>query len=179
MSGPVMILVHPGSMYGSASALLGPDAAQRGREDVLYEIETWEGGLVVIDGALSDEIRMVDQATIEEALDRAETRGAVAMRLWGDDGGEAPYPDWTGRGDVDLIHDGQREAATQLAPRLRDAARIEVIGCWASPDFEGGGCVNSVAQLLRAQLGEAVPVEIHGASLVDPDLSAEEACPEP
>ena len=174
MSDPVMILVHPGSMYGSASALLGPEAAQRGREDVLYEIETWQGGLIVIDGALSDEISRADQDLIEESLDRAAARGAIALRIWGDDGGLPPYPGWSGRGEMVPVHPDQMEAAKYLAPHLEGSPRLEVIGCWASPQFEGGGCVNSVAQELRAAIGSSARVEINPVSMMDPDLSEDD-----
>lgn len=52
----ILVIVHPGSACGSAEMNLGKDNAQVQRLDMQQLIEGWEGGVVIIDGTLSDEL---------------------------------------------------------------------------------------------------------------------------
>lgn len=147
----ILILVHPGSMYGSARAALGYSEARAGREDVLYEVHAHQGGIVVIDGMLSDEIPGKDNLIITEAIARAAGHGLPALRLWGCDAGEAPFEGWVGIGAGPLTFTSQQEAAAAIADQL-GAQPILVTGAWASHE-KSEGCVNSVADTLREALG--------------------------
>jgi len=87
-----LVLVHPGSMCGSARMFLGKSEADGARNAVLGEVAAHTGPIVVIDGFLSDELTSSEQAIIEEALSSNAEAGHLALRLWGCDAGEAPYP---------------------------------------------------------------------------------------
>lgn len=173
---PVLIVVHPGSMYGSATFNLGRVAAQAAREKVMHLIDTHEGGLVIIDGALSDEIHTLDEQRILSALERAEANGHLALRVWGDDGGEAPFDTWEGFSSVpeglrkpEMVFDDQSEAAEKIDFLFDCAFTLQVTGAWASPDLEGEGCVNSVALRLHRRLRDNVRVSIHPDSVFVPE----------
>lgn len=160
---PVLILVHPGSMMGSARMNLGKFEADAARDAVLEEVISHEGGLIVIDGAFSDELQGNPEHLISGALAAARGRGELALRLWGCDAGEAPYRGWEGLGELacGLVHDGQCEAATALVEQgVLDGTRpILVTGAWASDDGTDG-CVTSVADRLRDLLGPQAPIAI-------------------
>lgn len=185
---PVLILVHPGSMMGSARMNLGKLNADAARDAVLEEVISHEGGFIVIDGALSDELSGNPGHLIAGALAAAKSRGDPALRLWGCDAGETPYASWQGFGAIEggIVHDGQCEAAAALVRAgVLDARRpIVVTGAWASDDGTDG-CVNSVADQLRDLLGSAARISIseHALrlSLDDPedDLEEEEDGPCP
>lgn len=165
---PVLVLVHPGSMMGSARMNLGKLEADAARDAVLEEVVSHEGGFIVIDGALSDELSGNPGHMIAGALAAARARGDIALRLWGCDGGEAPYAGWQGFGEVEtgLVHDGQCEAAEAFvkAGVLTDSGPLLITGAWASDDG-ADGCVNSVADHLRELLGPAAPISISEAAL--------------
>ena len=118
---------------------------------------------------LVDVHRLHSAATIAGALDRAEAQGLVALRLWGDDSEEPPYPEWSGRGNRRRVHSGQVEAALSIADLLRGAPSIEVIGAWASNDLHGEGCVNSVAAALTDVLSRDTIVRVHSCSVFVPE----------
>jgi len=160
---PVLVLVHPGSMMGSARMNLGRFEADAARDAVLEEVISHEGGLIVIDGSFSDELQGNPGHLISGALAAAKARGEIALRLWGCDGGEAPYQGWEGLGELacGLVHDGQCEAASALvAQGILDGARpIVATGAWASDDGTDG-CVTSVADRLRDLLGPEARIVI-------------------
>lgn len=142
MPRPAFILVHPGSLAAHATS--------GALDDAIRELEAHDGPLVVIDGFLSDKV-----APFEDRLDRAfraaEAKGEFVLRLWGCDGGEAPFTGWKGYASpgvaIDLVHSDQEEAAKRLAPILRSRDAI-LSGAWASY-ADDTGCVNSVASALK------------------------------
>lgn len=130
----LLIVVHPGSVCGSADFNLGKSDARCARDGLVLELNDWSGGIVVIDGSLSDELvhhRSLDQA-IEQALARARDAGHRCERVVGDD------PD-------------QVDRTRELIKRLGDRApftRFVVTGAWYHPE-DGSGCVGSVVNTLR------------------------------
>lgn len=163
-----LILVHPGSMCGSARMQLGRVEADAARADVLERVRDHEGPLLVIDGALSDELSAAENALIDRAVLQAGYRGHPSARVWGCDSGERPYPRWAGfrSDDGPLVFDGQEAAATELARSL-PAGPIMVTGAWAGSNASDG-CVNAVANAIRAVLGREAPVGIDGTALLMP-----------
>lgn len=143
MPRPVFILVHPGSLAAHG----GSDAI----EDVVREFERHDGPLVVIDGLLSDKLAPFEDR-LGRALEAAEAKGEIALRLWGCDSGEPPFPGWRGYASsgaaVDLVHADQEEAAGRIAPLLRSRDAV-LTGAWATHD-DSSGCVNSVSRAMRA-----------------------------
>ena len=138
---PLLFIVHPGSACGSADMNLGRDAAGFLRAQMQLLIESWEGGVVVIDGEISDELtegygrsswRELGVA-IEEALARAAQSNQLSVRIRGDDSEEF---------DQD---DAARKVVAEhgLAPASVD---ITLTGAWVEDD--GSGCVNSVRAVL-------------------------------
>lgn len=169
-----LILVHPGSLMGSANSNLGRSQAGAVRDGVILEMEKHDGPLFVIDGAFSDELCWGPLGrSIDDALARNAKRGHVVMRLWGDDGGEAPYegwtpmhtPDWVGK----PVFDSQEEAATAISGILPTSKEIVITGAWVDGD---SGCVVSVERALRVALGEAASIRISefAADMADEDL---------
>lgn len=165
----LLVLVHPGSLCGSAAAQLGKMDARAAREEILMEVAQHEGGLLVIDGCLSDELSQDEQQMIEAALDRAAARGALAARLWGCDAGEEPFDAWRGRALADgtSITDHQDTAAAAAAVHI-SAPEIIVTGAWATPDHSSG-CASSVLLALREALGEKAVVRMSPSALEEPD----------
>ena len=163
-----MILVHPGSMYGSAEFTWGKYEARSQRDGVLSVIKNHKGPFIVIDGALSDKIYNRDNELIMECLEKAKLAGLPALRLWGDDAGEKPYDEWQGMGDHPLVHEGQEAAAQSLIDVLKVFNKVDTIGCWASHDLYGEGCVNSVAAVLHDNLPD-VKVLINEYSIFVPE----------
>jgi hypothetical protein len=147
---------------------LGRAAADAGREEVLDRVRDHEGPLLVIDGALSDELSAAENALIDRAVLLAAYRGQFAARVWGCDSGEPPFSRWAGfRPDNGrLVFDGQEAAATDLAPRLPEGP-VLVTGAWAGSNASDG-CVNSVANAIRAVLGREAPVGIDETAFLMP-----------
>lgn len=164
-----LILVHPGSMCGSARMQMGRLEADAARAEVLERVRSHDGPLFVIDGALSDELSASENALIEAALCRSEAAGHPAGRLWGCDSGEAPFPGWSGRraDRGPLVFDGQRAAAEALAPSL-PAGPVLITGAWAGSNADQG-CVNAVANAVRAVLGREARVGIDETALLMPE----------
>lgn len=163
-----LILVHPGSMCGSARMQLGRLEADAARAEVLERVRSHDGPLFVIDGALSDELSAPETALIEAALSRSEAAGHPAGRLWGCDSGEAPFPGWSGRrtDGGPMVFDGQEAAAEALAPSL-PAGPVLVTGAWAGSNADQG-CVNAVANAIRGVLGRDALVGIDETALLMP-----------
>ena len=129
----VLVLVHPGSACGSADFNLGTAAAQAARGALITELDEWSGGIVVIDGGLSDEIAVhpsFDRA-INACLARARSSGLTANRVAGDD------PE-----QVDRIREfAEGGAGTR-------AQSFTVSGAWYH-SVDGTGCVGSVVVELQ------------------------------
>ena len=168
-----MVLVHPGSMFGSAEAAMGRHDARDARENVLCEIEDEEdANLVVIHGALSDELGKVWAGRLANSESARRAAGLVSLRLWGCDNFDRPEPRY---GDFDAIFPHQTQAADHVASLLKPGDRVTVTGAWHDP---GGtsGCVTGVAERLRERAPAGVVVEVSDEALVHPDDRPE---PEP
>lgn len=136
---PVLVLIHPGSAVGSANYNLGEAAARDARDLLAQELAHWKGHVLVIDGALSDELERVPSLAhaIDECLARNRACGYLSLRLKGDD---PEHLDRLG----ELCDSG-----------FPFAARFVLTGAWYEP-ANGGGCVGSAATLLRARGFEAL-----------------------
>lgn len=171
-----LVLVHPGSMCGSARMFLGKSEADSARNAVLGEVAAHVGPIIVIDGFLSDELTWSEQTVIEDALTSNAEAGHLALRLWGCDAGESPYPSWPpfGASMEGAIFEGQEEAAKAIAPRLADH-RIIVTGAWATEDLSTG-CASSVLVAMREALGGAAEVEHSDNVIYEPNPSLDDDC---
>jgi hypothetical protein len=143
----ILIVVHPGSACGSADLNLGGEVAACARTDLAHGIRSWCGPAVIIDGALSEELRQPKYAdlarAIDACLDAARADGLPAIRVMGDA--------WSRR--------NQRRAVMDLIRycHLHPAAHSFCItGCWYDPSGSTG-CVNDVRDAL-AELGYEVEV---------------------
>jgi hypothetical protein len=134
---PLLVVVHPGSLCGSADFNLGFDEAAAARESLIAELGSWTGGVLIIDGALSDDLEEHPRlaAALDAALLGARTRGLASERVFGDD------PD-----QVDRV----TEHASSMGER---AQRIQFIvtGAWFHEGAVRGatGCVGSVVEALQ------------------------------
>lgn len=171
-----LVLVHPGSLCGSARMMIGKMEADSARQDILQEVSDHLGPLIVIDGFLSDELSTEEEDLIREALDKNAASGHLSLRLWGCDAGERPYPTWMPYGGSmeGTIFEGQEEAASAIAPRLADHS-ILVTGAWATEDLSSG-CASSVLVALRDALGGAAEVEHSYNVVYEPDPSLDDGC---
>ncbi len=128
----ILVLVHPGSACGSADFNLGPFEGERARDILAQDLADWEGGVIVIDGALSDEVP--GYPSLADALDEALAQARPALRILGDDASD---------------YDQRRavlDAATQIGA-TPETVRFTVTGAWFDPE-EASGCVNSVRDAL-------------------------------
>lgn len=130
---PILVLVHPGSAGGSANFHLGRDEARGARDCLAHELRHWRGGVIVLDGDLSDDLPSypVFASAIDAALARARTDGHVAIRTMASD------PD-----QMRVI----KELVQQLGEPAIQAA-FTVTGAWYHP--EKRYCVGSVIDALR------------------------------
>ena len=152
-----LVLVLPGSMFGSAESQLGPKAREY-RSAVAEEILSHEGYFAVIDGFLSDEIQREFDDVIDRGLsnaiiaaERVGCQNSVsAVRMYGCDTGESAYDGWQENRSccLDKYFDGPDDAAQFLSRHL-ETSGITVTGAWATLD-DSSGCVNGVAQTLRS-----------------------------
>jgi hypothetical protein len=80
--GKIMVVVHPGSACGSADFNIGFMLAQKYRRALCGRLERWLGGLVILDGELSDELSSYPalKDALEETFARASAGGRVAIR---------------------------------------------------------------------------------------------------
>ena len=170
-----LVLVHAGSLCGSARMQLGRPEADAARAEILDEVASHEGPLVIIDGSMSDEISPHENTLMEAALARNAEAGHLSLRMWGCDEGVGPYPEWTpfGGSREGLSFGGQVEAAEAVAPRLADNA-ITVTGAWATEDLSSG-CASSVVTALRAALGPGAIIEHSPCVLYEPEEELEES----
>lgn len=130
-----LIIVHPGSMCGSADMNIGKDLARASREDVIRDIKNWTGDIVVIDSFLSDELKGTSLGiALEEAICSARAAGKMGHRVFGCDNLEPS------------IEDGVKQVVAGL--QLENLDRVSLTGAWYDPDDESG-CVNEVRRLLN------------------------------
>ena len=80
---PILVVVHPGSACGSADFNLGRFDARAGREGLIREFDNWNGGIIILSGALDDELPSYPSlnTALNGALDRAKATGKVALRV--------------------------------------------------------------------------------------------------
>jgi hypothetical protein len=152
-----LVLVLPGSMFGSAGSQLGRKAREY-RNAVAKEILSHDGHFAVIDGFLSDEIQRGFDDVIEKGLSNAilaaERMGCLnlvsAVRMYRCDTGESAYDGWQENRSycMDKNFDGPDDAAEFLSSHF-ETSEITVTGAWATLD-DSSGCVNGVAQTLRS-----------------------------
>lgn len=175
----ILILVHPGSLCGSARSMIGKYEADAARDLILHEVQTHSGGLIVIDGSLSDELSRAENDLIDLALMRNEAEGYVAMRLWGCDSGEPPYADWQsfGMARQDAVFDSQQDAISTVAHKFA-GRNVIVTGAWASVDGSTG-CVCSVVDALHEDPANGITAAVSSCALMEPDETSEiETAPE-
>jgi len=134
----ILVLVHPGSACGSATSNIGRQSANEARDGLCHELRTWTGGVIVLDGELSDELPSYPelQSQIDAAVQRAASAGQVSIRRMADD------PD-----QVDEIKRIINELGTHTAAYV-------VTGAWYQSN-DGGGCVGSVLDALRGAGSDA------------------------
>ncbi|MDD2765741.1 MAG: hypothetical protein PHE83_17400 [Opitutaceae bacterium] len=124
-SRPLLIVVHPGSLCGSADMHLR-GWAESTRDMIAHEISKWIGDVAVIVGFLDEELDRPQYAGLEEALRRA------TYRTFGEP-----------------LSESLRHAAGRIAEHfgLGKGDQVTVTGAWN--DRDGTGCVTSVARALR------------------------------
>jgi hypothetical protein len=133
--GHILVIVHPGSACGSANFNLGKSEAQAARDTLRSAIEDWEGGVIIIDGDLSDELDFFPsiQKALALSLERAAKAGLTSRRVTGNDPEQS---------------DRIREFVEQGGPASK-AIEYHVSGAWYHPE-DGSGCVGSVIDELKS-----------------------------
>jgi hypothetical protein len=159
----ILVVVHPGSACGSANENLGRAKADEYRDELTFLFEQWEGPVLVIDGALSDELPYYGPygRALNDLVARAQAQGKLGLRVQGD--------------DAELEHNQEWAIAEQVRLQGWTPAthRFTVTGAW----FEvptGDGCVGSVIQALRAQQFQAY-VSPHVVAITRRGYAASEA----
>lgn len=151
-----LVVVHLGSALGSANMNLGKLDARAARDALASEFEQWTGDVVVIHGALSDELPCYPhlQRTFESMLARSRAAGHEVAVLDGDDASE---------------HNQEDAIDEWLASRACEPGSVHfrVTGSWYHP-ADGGGCVGSVIDRLRER-GHVAEVDDSAVTL---DLDA-------
>lgn len=129
----ILILVHPGSACGSADFNIGSFNAQAARSRLVDELDQLSGGLLVVDGDLSDELSSCPQfnEAILGALKNAEEYEELSLRILGQD------PD-----HVAIVG----AFVEKLGKCARDI-EFTVSGAWYHPE-DGEGCVGAVVNEL-------------------------------
>lgn len=139
MTAPLLVLVHPGSACGSANMNLGRFDARAARESLIQELKDWRGGVLVIEGSLSDELADYPNFAdaIAGALHRAHAAGAISLRVAGGD-------------DEDL--DQTKAAQAFLAEHALDpeTTPVTLTGAWYADDGTDG-CVNDVQRVFESR----------------------------
>jgi hypothetical protein len=134
MTQRLLVIVHPGSACGSADFNLGHTAGTN-RRMLAQDIAQWHGGVLVIDGELSDELPRYPalQSAITKALNQAKSNGFIAQRVYGD-----------AEGSPNQMQVARRFIKTmKLQPR---DWQIALTGAWADA---ADGCVASVRDVFH------------------------------
>lgn len=141
---------------------------------LLDELEACDG-LVVIDGMFSDEVPQGYGRMFGAYLEEFEAEGKIALKLWGCDAGEPPYPGWSAVGAVDgrTVFEGQEAVATALAGILQGTANIRICGAWATHD-NSSGCASSVKTAMEAAGICASRIAMSDSCIFEEDLDADE-----
>ena len=116
---------------------LGKYEANSARDFLASDIAKWQGGILVVDGELSDELPHYSQLNnaIVGCLSRAAANGLVSQRIFACDN---MTPNWP-----KVIQ------KTLLAFKLPTDTRIELTGAWYHED-DSAGCVNATYNAVRA-----------------------------
>ena len=164
---PILILVHPGSLCGSADMNLGRYEARSVRDGIRSDLESWTGPIIVIDGSLSDELAQyhVLGGAIDTAVRRAQSAGLIGMRVMGDDDS-----------DFDQVAAVRKLFADGVLNPAEHSPKVT--GAWYHPEEDDVGCVNSVYETLL-DLGFRPDVLDSAARLEDEYDDAEEDDAEP
>lgn len=141
----------------------GEDAGASIRAALTEDLDDWSGGIAVIDGDLSHQLRQRAYRelglALERALERSAGAGLPAIRIRG----------------CSMEEFDQTRAAVVLADRLslRDGGwTVELTGAWYEP-LGREGCVNSVVEALAA-IGISATVRSSAAMLDPEDVPSEE-----
>lgn len=129
----LLILVHPGSLCGSADMNIGKFEARAGRDSICSELSAWQGSLLVLDGEFSDELPNYPQ------LDRAIC-GAVGAVVADDEFRVRLPADDPEHADIAVAFLQSKDVALNTS--------IGVTGAWYSPE-NTHGCVNAVFDALQ------------------------------
>ena len=155
----ILVVVHPGSACGSADFNLGNQLAGQCRRMLISDIAVWNGGIIILDGKLSSELNQPKYRNLgqvlRDSLSRAKTAKQIAIRRMADD------PE-----QMRIMR--QIVVEKNFSP---ENTRFQLTGAWIHSS-DGGGCVNSVADVLR-QAGFAVQVRPSALDLdmVDQNLT--------
>lgn len=132
----VLVVVHPGSLGGSASMILGKDFAADARQRIAAEAIHHDGPVFVVLGELADEIERYSE--LRSILDNADKT--------------FKYGPW---------QDELSEAAARIYEAAQPITSFILSGAWDESD--GTGCINCVAEAL-SKLGADVEVSEHAVS---------------
>lgn len=157
----VLVVVHPGSACGSADFNIGRRAAGEARMAMAALMDAWTGGIVVLDGDLSDELPNYPEVSdaITRLVRRSRRSGMVSLRAMASD------PD-----HFDAIQSIARE-------HHLGEYDIVITGAWFDPDNQEG-CVNSVVDALAeigidAHVAEGAVVSVGRVNDVDQPTTAQ------
>lgn len=125
----ILILVHPGSLCGSANFNLGQQDARVVRKLVIEDLQCWRGSVLVLDGELSDELG--DYPALQASIDDVVARAAgFGQRIQADD------PD---HAQLAVAFLQQQEVAGDVP--------ISLTGAWYDPTG-ASGCINATRDAL-------------------------------
>lgn len=148
----LLVIVHPGSACGSAEFNLGRYNAQAARRFLAQDIASWQGSVLVIDSALSDELPQQPELNnaINHALTQAKSNDGISARVYGDN----------------MVPPHQSQVARRFIKQMQLTASdwtVEMTGAWADAD---GGCVTDVYRVFHRL---KFPVSIRDSALyLDP-----------
>jgi hypothetical protein len=153
------VLVHPGSLCGSADFSLTEAVADAKRNAIANELDRHEGHLLVIDGELTAELgdRPELASAIERCLSRCTGNGRICERVVGLD-------------DPDDDREHFTQSLVPILERIGQAVgwetEVVVTGAWYEEDHSSG-CVTAVVEMLLAAGFERVVVSETVMSLDD------------
>lgn len=155
-----LLLVHPGSLCGSANMNLGHVAAGRTRAAICADIDGWHGNFAVLHGMLSDEIERFHtlHRSIQDAAGMARKGGFKTVERFGCDCEEPG------------IEDGLEDILKELAADP-DTDRFVLTGAWFDPARKTG-CVTAVEKLLLEKSFQCLVLD-SAAILEDEDTNEE------
>jgi hypothetical protein len=160
---PILILVHPGSLCGSANCNLGASEARATRDAVATTLQSWDGDVLVLFGDLCDELGSYPQfqKAIDAALARSHATGGRGLAIY------APDPDHPEIALKQLNEWG-----------VVAGAPLRLTGAWFDPT-DASGCINSTREELRSAGFNDVEVFDCAARLSPWDVEPDEVEPAP